>query len=421
MLPPFQLKQAVQRLVREEWGRILASLTKSVGNLQLAEDALQDAVEIALKDWVRHGLPDSPAAWLIQTARRKAIDQLRRQARFRDLQPSVSYSMDLEASNDLIEQLEAEEFATIPDKRLELMFTCCHPALEKKTRVALTLRALGGLSTEEIARAFLDKPSAMAQRLVRARHKIKAAGIPYQIPDEHQLKERLDGVLTVVYFIFNEGYSAMTGEQLIRLDLSQEAIRLARILHSLLPEISEIGGLLALMLLHDARRPARLDSHGDMIALEHQDRARWDKGQVSLGTDLLKATLAMQQIGPYQLQAAISAIHSESEGWEQTDWAQIESLYELLYRMQPSPVIRLNQALAVSYARSPEEGLKLLDSIVRESSLIAYQPYQLAWADIAYRAGLQDVAVQHMEKALSLTHNQREKTYVSKRLKTMKS
>ncbi len=419
MLPPFQLDQAIKLLVREEWGRILAALVKSVGSLHLAEDALQDAVEAALHHWRKDGLPDQPAAWLIQTARRKAIDQLRRASRFASLQPMLSYSLELNQKT-IIEQLEADESAIIPDKRLELMFTCCHPALEHKTRVALTLRALGGLSTEAIARAFLDKPTTMAQRLVRAKHKIAAAGIAYELPSEDKISERLDGVLSVVYFIFNEGYSPHSGQELTHSVLSDEAIRLGRVLHGLLPDQAEVAGLLALMLLHDSRRAARTDDNGDLVTLEFQVRNRWDRTKIEEGTCLLKSALIQQPLGPYQLQAAISALHTEAGNWEGTDWTQIVALYELLHAMQPSPVVRVNQAMAISYASSPQKALKFLRELSQDSTLASYQPFLLANSDIRLRAGDTAGAIAHLQDAILLTRNRSELTYLNRRLQRLR-
>lgn len=414
MLPPFQLDQSINRLVREEWGRILASLVKSVGSMQLAEDVLQDAVESALVHWNENGIPASPSAWLIKTARNKAIDHLRRRTRFDQLQPELSYLLDLEGQA----ADEDSDLSVIPDKRLELIFTCAHPALDYKTRVALTLRALGGLSTEEIARAFLDKPSAMAQRLVRARHKIASAGIAYEVPPADKLPGRVDGVLSVVYFIFNEGYSATSGEQLNRSTLSDEAIRLARVLHSLIPQHAEIAGLLALLLLHDSRRGARLNSAGSVVLLEHQDRHRWDKLKIDEGIALLKSTLPRGQVGPYQLQAAISAVHAEASAWSDTDWPQIAALYELLYSMQPSPVVRINQAIAVSYARTAQAGLAMLEEISPAADIADYQPYRIARADLLYRCGRRDAAIEQLRAAIEASGSDSEKRFLQQRLTT---
>lgn len=409
MLPPFQLDKAINQIVQEEWGRILAALTKSTNNLQLAEDSLQDAVEIALQHWPTQGLPDSPAAWLIQTARRKAIDRMRRDANFAKLQPEISYLIDIQTKADL------EDVEIIPDKRLELIFTCCHPAIEEKTRIALTLRTLGGLTTEEIARTFLDKPQTMAQRLARAKKKIAVAGIPYEVPAAEDLPERLNAVLRVIYFIFNEGYTASSGKFITRGDLAEEAIRLCRIIATLLPEQPEITGLLALMLLHDSRRFTRQNEQGEIISLEDQKRHAWDKQKIAEGTELIKLALAQHKVGPYQLQAAISALHAESPQWNKTDWPQIAALYQLLHQLQPTPVIKINQAVAVSYAQTADDALALLDSIAGSQEIQSYQPYHAARADILKRAGQHEEASIHFNKAIELTENQAEKHFLQTR------
>lgn len=416
MLPPFQLQQAIESTIQEEWGRILAALVKATGDLQLAEDVLQDAVEKALMHWPQHGLPKSPAAWLIQTARRKAIDHFRRGDHFNRLQPELSYLLDLENS---IKGHEDEE--VIVDKRLELIFTCCHPALEEKTRIALTLRTLGGLTTEEIARAFLNKPKAMAQRLVRAKKKIALAGIPYQVPDAELLPERLPGVLSVIYLIFNEGYSASFGKMVTRDNLSDEAIRLARICLQLMPEETEVAGLLSLMLLHDSRRFARQDKAGEMIALEHQNRNIWNRSKIGEGVNLLKRSLRRQKLGPYQLQAAISGVHAEAESWASTDWPQIAALYALLYRMQPTPVVRINQAIAVSHAQSAEAALEMLTQVEQESGISHYQPFYAAMADVLVRAGKNSEAAESIEQAIALSSNEAEKRFLSRKLEKLRS
>jgi len=408
MQPPSDLEPVIEHTVREEWGRILASLVKTLGDFQLAEDCLQDAIVSAMGHWVRNGLPRSPAAWLITTARRKAIDRLRHDKTVTDKQDEISHLLELEHQASGERDLEI-----IPDKRLEMIFTCCHPALEEKTRVALTLRTLGGLTTEEIALAFLDQPSAMAQRLVRAKKKISLAGIPYEVPDETALPERLSSVLRVIYLIFNEGYSATSGDRPTRTDLSEEALRLARIIGKLLPDETEVAGLLALMLLHDSRRLARIGERGEMIPLEDQDRRLWDQGKITEGTLLLKAVLPRRPLGPYRLQAAISAVHAESPSWWMTDWNQILALYTLLHSLQPSSVVRINQAMAVSYARSPEAALVMLDQAAGCGKLDRYQPYFAARADLLVRAGRCGEAKMCYEKAIDLSNNKSERAFLT--------
>ncbi len=414
MLPPFKIEQAINQIVREEWGRILAALVASIGDLQLAEDVLQDAVEQALTTWQQQGLPRSPAAWLITTSKRRAIDKARRDSRFAKLQPELRYLAELDAQVE-----EPDENMVIPDKRLELIFTCCHPALEEKSRIALTLRTLGGLTTEEIAKTFLDKPKTMAQRLSRAKNKISVAGIPFKLPDNAHLQQRLTTVLSVIYFIFNEGYSASTGQRVVREDLADEAIRLARIVYQLMPEQTEVAGLLALMLLHDSRRFTRTDSTGKMISLADQNRELWDSTRIKEGTSLLKATLAKQQVGPYQLQAAISAIHAESISWSDTDWQQISAIYELLYATQPSPVVRVNQSVAFSYAYSAEEALALLATIENNESMLNYQPFYAARADLHIRTGQRSQARADLKRAIELSHNTSQIEFLEEKLTTI--
>lgn len=414
MLPPFQLEQTISTLVREDWGRILASLVSSFNDWQLAEDVLQDAVEQAVVIWQKDGLPDSPAAWLITTARRRAIDHFRRTAKFAQLQPELSYLSDLERSQ---EQFNIDD--VIPDKRLELIFTCCHPAIDRKTQVALTLRTLGGLTTDEIANAYLDKPQAMAQRLARAKKKIAAAGIPFEIPEQSKLKERLSAVLSVIYLIFNEGYAASSGKLVTRGDLSDEAIRLARIVGQLMPTQTEVAGLLTLMLLHDSRRVARQDKNNMMVSLEKQNRSVWDKGKISEGVSILKITLAKQQIGTYQLQAAISAIHAESPSWENTDWSQINALYKLLYSMQPSAVVRVNQSIALSYAESVQSALGMLAEVENDKSMLEYQPFYAARADLYFRNGNAAAAKQDFQRAIELSDNNAQIEFLTQRLNSI--
>lgn len=416
MLPPLVLEQAIEKTVREEWGRILASLVGNLGDFQLAEDCLQDATISAMSQWQKNGLPRAPAAWLITVARRKALDRLRRDQNFASRQKEISYLLDLE--NQPLDETMTE---SIPDKRLEMIFTCCHPALEEKSRVALTLRTLGGLSTEEIAAAFLDKPDAMQQRITRAKKKIAATGIPYSVPDSTDLSERMASVLRVVYFIFNEGYSATKGESLTRSELSGEAIRLGRIISELLPADTEVAGLLALMLLHDSRRQTRIGEHGEMIPLEDQNRVRWEKDKISEGVSILEEVLPLNRIGPYQLQAAISAVHAQSRSWSQTNWQEITMLYDLLHAIQPSPTIRLNQAIAVSYASSPQEALTMMIDPATADELGNYQPYHAAMGDVLARCGRKDDAKTHFQKAIGLSDNERERAFLSEKAQQLSS
>lgn len=409
MLPPLRPDAAIQAIIREDWGRILAHLAQRIGDVQLAEDSLQDAVETALKHWPETGTPRSPAGWLLKTARNKAIDRLRRDQNFIRKQSEIALLQEIASSDDTLKT------NAIPDKRLEMIFTCCHPALPEKSRIALTLRTLGGLTTEDIASAFLDNPAAMAQRLVRAKSKIRLAGIPYDIPDHDLLPERLSGVLSVIYLIFNEGYAASSGTERQKISLVDEAVRLARIMSGLMPDKTEISGLLALMVLHDSRRLARSDAAGHMIPLEYQDRSLWERHKIDEGTRLLRAALRKQSIGPYQIQAAISALHVEAGNWEQTDWPQILALYNLLYQLNPSPVIQLNQAVALSYATSPENGLSHLEGIPAKS-MSTYQPFFAAKADMLLRAGRQMEAKDMFETAISLSSNASEISFLQNRL-----
>ena len=420
MLPPLSLEQAIEKTLREEWGRILASLTKTLGDIQLAEDALQDAIEIALHHWPQEGLPKSPAAWLLQTARRKAIDRIRRAQNFAAKAPEIAYLKELEAAELTNTGEEGEEGEkgeeAIEDKRLEMIFTCCHPSLEEKTQIALTLRTLGGLTTEEIAKAFLDNPSAMAKRLTRAKNKIRLAKIPYEIPDKGQLPERIKTVLGVIYLIFNEGYNASSGDAMVRTGLSNEAIRLARILQQIMPEETEISGLLALMLLNDSRRTARLNAEGEMVALEDQNRERWDQGKIKEGQTLVKQALSKQRLGPYQIQAAISALHAESPAWAQTDWPQISALYRVLQQLAPSPVISINAAVALSYAESAEIALEQLEAMADLPSVENYPPYHLAKSDILMRCGKSQEALRALERGIALSENRANRDFLESKL-----
>jgi RNA polymerase sigma-70 factor (ECF subfamily) len=404
---------AVEAVYRAEWGRVLATLIRLVGDFDLAEECAQEAFTAAVEQWQLSGVPEFPRAWIIQTARHKAIDRIRRQANF-------SSKLESYAASGLVRESEEPNYdaAEIPDDRLQLIFTCCHPALAHESQVALTLRTLCGLTTEEIARAFLVPSATMAQRLVRAKRKIRDAGIPYIVPDTNDLAERVDAVLTVIYLVFNEGYASTSGGLLVRTDLCAEAIRLGRLLGSLIPSASspEVTGLLALMLLHDARRDARLDEQGDLIVLEDQDRARWNRDQIAEALDLLNE--ALRRIpGPYTLQAAIVALHCQAARAEDTDWPQIVRLYDLLEVAQPSPVVSLNRAVAVAMAEGPEHGLALLDALSGSEDLEHYHLLHAARADLLRRVGASAEAAKSYERALALVTNESERRYLERRLR----
>ncbi len=399
----------LEQVVRQEWGRLVASLIKTLRDFQLAEDSLQDAVESAFEHWGRNGPPRVPAAWLLQTARRKAIDRLRRDANFRRKDPEIASLLALDKET----ALEPEDMP-IPDERLRLIFTCCHPALDEKSRVALTLRTVGGLTTGEIAHAFLDSETTMAQRLVRAKQKIKLAGIPYQVPAIADLPQRTHAVLNVIYLVFNEGYAASSGDDLIRLSLCDEAIRLARTMIQLSPDLDEAKGLLALMLLSAARMPARSDEQGHLVPLDEQNRSLWNAAKITEGTAIVSGTLTPQSLGPFLIQAAISALHCEALNYEQTDWSQIVLLYDELLRLTPNPVIRLNRAIALSFAGSPSDAL---DEMARlEPDLTNYQPYHAGLADVLRRSGQVAAAITAYKKAIASSSNSGERAFLEKRL-----
>jgi RNA polymerase sigma factor (sigma-70 family) len=397
----------IEAVFREEHGRVLAALISQLGDFALAEDALQDALVNALERWEVDGVPRNPGAWLTTVAKRRAIDRLRRN--------SIQ-----ERSATLIEPADADEeeaeMEAIPDDRLKLMFTCCHPSLALEAQVALTLHTLGGLSTPEIARAFLVPVATMAQRLARARSKIRNAGIPYRVPPAELLPERIDALLAVIYLIFNEGYVATAGDTLTRADLCAEAIRLGRVLVDLLPESAEARGLLALMLLHDSRRETRLDSAGDLVLLADQDRSRWDRAKIGEGIAMLEAAMRMHAPGPYQVQAAISALHAEAATSDATDWQQIAALYDALVLVLPSPVVEVNRAVAVAMAQSPGAGLALLHRI---EGLDEYYPYHAARADLLRRTNQREAAADAYERALALCGNSAERAYLQRRLDEM--
>ena len=410
------IHQTIEHTFREESGRVLAALISYLNDFDLAEDAFQDAMIVALEKWPSDGLPSNPGAWITTIARNRAIDRIRRRKNFDQKQPHL---VQLSQKPNAPEEYEMD---SIPDERLKLIFTCCHPALSLEAQVALTLRTLGGLETAEIAAAFLVPIPTMAQRLVRAKRKIAQAGIPYRVPPTDLLPERLNAVLTALYLIFNEGYNASSGDAHIRQELTTEAIRLARILNELLAddpnleENAEALGLLALMLLHDARRSARIGRTGELVLLEEQDRSLWDHEQIGVGTAVLERALHMKQPGPYQIQAAIAALHDQAATPQETDWPQIAALYQALQRYTDSPVVVLNWAVAVAMAEGPMRGLALLAEIAEAGTLDHYHLFHAARADLLRRAGFRDEAHDAYTIALDLCQNAVEKRFLRRRL-----
>jgi RNA polymerase sigma-70 factor (ECF subfamily) len=403
---------AIERVFEQERGRILATLIRLLGDFDRAEDALGAALESALRQWPREGTPDNARAWLIRVACNKAADDRRRVVRAERRARAVE-----EVHPALVEPEEPrdEELALVDD-RLRLIFTCCHPALPVEAQVALTLRTLGGLSTEEIARAFLVPVPTMAQRLVRAKDKIRVAGIPYRVPDEEDLPERLAAVMAVVYLVFNEGYAATSGETLVRHDLAAEAIRLGRLLCALVPERPSPRGLLALMLLHDSRREARLDAAGELVLLEEQDRTRWDRDEINEGLALVEEVLRAGSPDAYAIQAAIAALHARAPSAAETDWAQIAALYVALRALAPSPVVRLNHAIAVAMSEGPAAGLRLLDALAGEGVLRGYHLLPAARADLLRRLGRGAEAADAYRTALATVGNDAERRFLERRL-----
>jgi RNA polymerase sigma-70 factor, ECF subfamily len=402
---------AVEAVYRSDWGRIVATLIGLVGDFDLAEESAQEAFTAAVDQWPTSGVPEFPRAWIVQTARHKAIDRIRRQ---------VNLAEKLELRGPGLEPSVEQDYETseIPDDRLRLIFTCCHPALAPEAQVALTLRTLCGLETDEIARAFLVPTPTMAQRLVRAKHKIRDAGIPYVVPEKSEMADRLDAVLTVIYLVFNEGYAATRGVPLVRTDLCAEAIRLGSLVRTLMgPQPpAEVTGLVALMLLHDARRHARLDQAGDLVILEEQDRSRWDRRQIAEALPLVEEALR-DRSGPFALQAAIAALHCQASRPEDTDWPQIVRLYDVLERLQPSPVVSLNRAVAVAMAEGLQSALAIIDRLVSAGDLDNYYLLHAARADLLRRLGSSEEAASSYQRALALVTNDSERRFLERRLR----
>ncbi|QDV17718.1 putative ECF RNA polymerase sigma factor SigI [Gimesia panareensis] len=407
------IRQQVDEIYQRESRRVFATLVRLLGDFDLAEETLHEAFAAAVAQWQKTGIPDQPRAWLVSTGRFKAIDSIRRHARFNEAQQEVAERLERVA----VQNADRSD-QDVEDDRLRLIFTCCHPAISPQVQVPLTLREVCGLTTEEIASAFLTSPSTMAQRIVRGKAKIRDAGIPYVIPNRDELPERLEVVLTVVYLVFNEGYSASSGDSLTRRDLSEEAIRLGRLLGELLDD-AEVTGLLALMLLHESRREARTTVDGDLILLEDQDRSLWDQEKIREGTALVQQAIASGEVGSYTLQAAISAVHAGAQSAAETDWAQIVDWYDLLLQANPSPIVELNRAVAVAMHQGPDAGVELIDAILSRGELSEYHLIYAARADLCRRSGQTAEARAAYGQALSLVNQASERRYLEKRLREL--
>ncbi len=407
---PARISVILDELYRTESRRIFATLIRLLGDFDLAEDAMHDAFRVALEQWQEKGIPNNPRAWLISTGRFKAIDKMRRLNRFESMPDNYATQIESDMDNP---EVQAEQ--SIKDDELRLIFTCCHPALSSDARVALTLREVCDLTTEEIAHAFLTSPSTLAQRIVRAKSKIREAHIPYQVPSADELPDRLEAVLQVIYLVFNEGYYASSGESLTRIDLSNEAIRLGRLLLDLLPD-TEVMGILALMILHESRRKARTTPTGDLILLEDQDRSLWNRKLINEGLALVQQAFSTNRVGTYTIQAAIAAVHAEANDSDSTDWEQIAGLYGLLMRLNPSPILELNRAVAVAMRDGPLEGLQLIDTILERGDLTDYHLAHSARAELYRRLGRLNEAKTSFKRALSLARQEPERRFIERRL-----